>query len=221
MVNDAFRSNAEGSVLLVLRAQHDRIRELLAQVRDARGEHRSEAFETLRGLLAAHETAEEVVLRPVSVQIMSRDVTAARNHEERELVKLLAGLDAVCESDAGDAADAPDMAATEFGELFVPFERAVVEHLSLEETEEFPVIEEQLDPHESAVMAGWIERAVALGPNRPHPVAAGSPVAQRVLAPFTALLDHARDRFENSRDQVTQVTDGGAGAGAGEARSDD
>ena len=185
MVDNAFRSSTEGSVLTELCAQHDRLRELLAEVRGAGGEHRREAFETLRALLAAHETAEETVLRPVSVQIMSRDVTAARNREEREIVKLLAGL---------DAADA------EFGECFVPFERAVVEHLSMEEAEEFPVIEDQLDPHESAVMARWIQRAIALGPTRPHPAAVGSPVVQRVVAPFTALLDHARDLFDSSRD---------------------
>jgi hypothetical protein len=199
-VNDAFRSSAEGSVLTVLRAQHDRIRELLAQVRDAEGAGGSEAFEALRGLLAAHETAEEVVLRPVGVQLMSRDITAARNREERELVKLLAGLDEIYENDENRRSGTAAVASTEFGARFVPFERTVVEHLSLEEAEEFPVIEELLDPHESAVMAGWIERAVALGPNRPHPVAAGSPAAQRVVAPFTALLDHARNLFENSRD---------------------
>ena len=77
-----FRPPVEGSAITVLHAQHDRIRELLAEVRGAEGEHederRRQAFETLRELLAAHETAEEIVLRPVSVQVMNRDATAAR-----------------------------------------------------------------------------------------------------------------------------------------------
>jgi hypothetical protein len=197
MVDNAFRSSAEGSVLAVLFAQHDRVRELLAEVRGAEGEYRWEVFEALRALLAAHETAEETVLRPVSVQIMSRDLTAARNREEREIVKLLAGLDGI------DAADG------QFGERFVPFEHAVVEHVSMEEAEEFPVIEDRLDPHESAVMARWIQRAVVLGPTRPHPAAVGSPAAQRVVAPFAALLDHARDLFDGSRDNQGAVTDVG------------
>jgi hypothetical protein len=123
MVEEAFRSPVEGSVLAVLYAQHARVRDLLAEVRGAEGERRGAAFE-----------------------------------------------------------------------------HAVVSHLSLEETEEFPVIEEELDPHESAVMARWIERAIALGPTRPHPATVGSPVAQRVVARFTALLDHARDLLESSRD---------------------
>jgi hypothetical protein len=188
MDESAFRPPAEGSVLTVLYAQHVCIRELLAEVRGACGGRRRQVFETLRELLAAHETAEETVLRPVSVQIMSRDVTAARNREEREIVKLLAGLDDI------EAVDA------EFDERFVPFEHAVLGHLSMEEAEEFPVIEEQVDPHESAVMARWIERAIALGPTHPHPAVAGSPVAQRVVAPFSAMLDHARDLFDSVRD---------------------
>jgi hypothetical protein len=153
MTEARFRPPVEGSsVLTVLHAQHDRIRELLAEVRGADGEHRQQAFESLRELLAAHETAEEIVLRPVSVKVMNRDVSAARNHEEREIVRLLADLDAI------------EATGADFDELFVPFERAVVEHLSMEEAEEFPIIQEQVDPHESAAMARWVERAIALGP---------------------------------------------------------
>ena len=187
MSDTRFLADAESSVVTVLRAQHDRVRELLAEVRRAEGEPRRRAFEALRELLAAHETAEEIVLRPVSVQVMSREVTTARNREEREIVKLLAGLEGF------DTADA------EFARRFAPFEQAVAEHLSSEETEEFPSIEERIDPHESGVMGRWIERATALGPTHPHPATAGSPFAQRVVAPFAALLDHARDLFEGSR----------------------
>jgi Hemerythrin HHE cation binding domain len=189
MSDNRFLASADGSVLTVLRAQHVRLRELLAEVRGADGhERRSAAFEALRELLAAHETAEELVLRPVSVKIMSRTVTTARNREERAIVKLLAELE------GADVADA------EFGERFAAFEQAVAEHLSLEESEEFPVIEELIDPHESGVMARWIERATALGPTHSHPAAVGSPMAQRVVAPFTSLLDHAKDLFDSSRD---------------------
>jgi Hemerythrin HHE cation binding domain len=188
MSDTRFLASAEGSVLTVLRAQHVRLRELLAEVRGADDRERGAAFEALRELLAAHETAEEIVLRPVSVKVMSRTVTTARNREEHGIVKLLAELQAV------------DVADAEFGERFIAFEHAVVEHLSLEESEEFPAIGELIDPHESGVMARWIERATALGPTHPHPAAVGSPMARRVVAPFTALLDHARDLFDSSRD---------------------
>jgi Hemerythrin HHE cation binding domain len=189
MSDTRFLASAQGSVLTVLRAQHVRLRELLAEVRGADDhERRAAAFEALRELLAAHETAEEIVLRPVSAKVMSRTVTTARNREEHAIVKLLAELEGT------------DVAGAEFGERFVAFEHAVLEHLSLEESEEFPVIEELIDPHESGVMARWIERATALGPTHPHPAAVGSPMVRRVVAPFTALLDHTRDLFDGSRD---------------------
>ena len=188
MSDTRFLASAEGSVLTVLRAQHGRLRELLVEVRGAGGHERAAAFEALRQLLAAHETAEEIVLRPVSAQVMSRTVTTARNREEHGIVKLLAELEGI------------DVAAAEFGERFAAFEHAVLDHLSLEESEEFPAIEQLIDPHESGVMARWIERATALGPTHPHPATVGSPMAQRVVAPFTALLDHARDLFDSSRD---------------------
>lgn len=177
-----------GSVLAVLHAQHDCIRELLAHVRDARGTRRAEPFDALRRLIAAHETAEELVLRPVSVQIMDRDAATARNHEERRIIGLLAHLEGLDAFDGGD-----------FDRLFPSFERCIAEHLSLEEATEFPVIESEVDAHERLVMGRWMQRALVLGPTRAHPVAAGHPAAQRAAAPFAALADHARDLLERTR----------------------
>jgi hypothetical protein len=179
---------SHGAVIAVLEAQHDRIRELLADVRAGdRGEERHQAFGALRALLAAHETAEEIIVRPVSAQIMSRDVIAIRNREERHIVRLLAELEKL------------DARGADFADSFDPFDQALTAHLSVEEAEEFPVIEAEVSEQERRAMARWMERAVALGPRHAHPLAAGSPVAQRAVVPFTALLDHARDRLERSR----------------------
>ena len=174
-------------MLAVLFGQHDRIRDLLGDVRQESGEPRGEAFDGLRRLLAAHETAEEIVLRPVSVQIMPRDQVTARNQEERHIIGLLAELERL------------DPLKAAFDLRFTPFEQLVAEHLSLEEAGEFPVIEAEVSERERLTMGRWIDRALVLGPNRAHPVPAGHPTAQRATAPFTALADHARDLFERSR----------------------
>lgn len=171
----------------VLIEHHARIRELLAAVRVGEGEQRRHAFDELREFLAGHETAEEMVVRPVSVQIMDRDAVAARNHEERHIVRLLAALERI---DAGGA---------NFAELFPAFDHALCAHLSHEEAEEFPVLEAELGERDRTAMARWIRRAVVLGPTHAHPGAAGSPMAQRAVTPFTALLDHARDVYERAR----------------------
>lgn len=180
-------SGAEGSVLVVLLAQHARIRDLMAAVRAATGRERVAAFDALRRLLAAHETAEEIVLRPVSVQIMDRDDAAARNHEERRLIGLLAELEKL------------DPLGGEFAELFTRFEKCVVEHLALEEFCEFPMVGTEVGAREQVTMGHWIQRALVLGPTHAHPVPAGHPNAQRATVTFTALADHARDRLERAR----------------------
>jgi hypothetical protein len=181
---------SEGTVLAVLFEQHGRIRESLSDVRSASGDARAETFYALVRLLAAHETAEEIVLRPVSVQIMDRDAVADRNHEERRIVELLTDLEKLDEL-AGPAFDA----------LFGPLEQAVAEHLTMEETTEFPAIESDVDEKELLTMGRWIRHALALGPTRPHLVPAGHPVAERVSLPFTALADHAKDLFERTREE--------------------
>ena len=182
------RSAPAGSVLAVLYEQHDELRDLLSQVGDAgQGTRRQAAFDVLRELVAAHETAEEIVLRPVSVQIMNRDLVVARNHEERRIVYLLAELERL------------DARGAEFGERFPELRQSLLEHLSEEESAEFPAVRSQVDPHEQDVMGRWIRRACQRGPTHAHPGTVGSPTVQRAVGPFVALVDRARDRFARTR----------------------
>ena len=71
----------EDDVIRILVEQHARIRELFATVPQATGKERQQRFEELRSLLAVHETAEEMVLRPVSQKVAGKEVTDARNAE--------------------------------------------------------------------------------------------------------------------------------------------
>ena len=176
------------SVPGVLVEQHRRLRHLLHEVTAGEGEPRREAFESFRRLLAAHETAEEIVVRPISRQIMDRDVVAERNHEERRIVRLLAELEKLDARGAG------------FEELLPNFTDALDTHMTLEETSEFPTLEAELDWHDRFGMAHWIDRALAYGPTHAHPGAFGSPMAQRAVTPFTALVDHARDAHDRARE---------------------
>jgi hemerythrin superfamily protein len=175
------------SVPAVLVDQHRRLRELLAEVGSGAGADRRRSFERFRRLLAAHETAEEMVVRPVSAQIMDRDAVAERNHEERRIVQLLAVMEKLDASDSG------------FEELLPAFAEALDAHLTLEETSEFPILEAELSEHDRAAMARWIARTLAFGPTHAHPGAFGSPMFQRVVTPFNALVDHARDAYERTR----------------------
>jgi hemerythrin superfamily protein len=175
----------------VLIEQHRRLRELLDEVREADDEQRARPFDRLRRLLAAHETAEEIVVRPVSKQIMDRDSVAERNHEERRIMRLLAVLEKL------------DTDGPEFEERFRTFADTLHSHMTLEERVEFPALESELTEADRTAMGRWIVRAVTLGPTHAHPRAFGSPLLERALTPINALVDHARDahrRSENTSD---------------------
>src|SRR5205823_4572174 len=88
----------QGDVVRVLLEQHARIRDLFAEVKSETGEHKKQAFDELRGLLAVHETAEEMVLRPATKRVDDDHrgkIADARNEEESEANKVLKDLESL------------------------------------------------------------------------------------------------------------------------------
>jgi hemerythrin superfamily protein len=171
----------EGDVIRILLEQHARIRELFADVTTAEGDHKSQAFDELRALLAVHETAEEMVLRPVTEKAGAESVAKARNQEEAEANEVLKELEKM------------DVASADFDAKLASFEKSVDEHAEKEESEEFPTILSSCDEEERATMGKRLKRAESLAPTHPHPSTAGSPMAQKTLGPFASLVDRVRD----------------------------
>ena len=56
----------DDDVVMLLMAQHSRIRDLFAEVKHSRGQDKRDAFDRLVRLLAVHETAEEEIVHPLS-----------------------------------------------------------------------------------------------------------------------------------------------------------
>jgi hemerythrin superfamily protein len=171
----------EGDVIRILLEQHARIRELFADVSSAEGEHKSQAFDELRALLAVHETAEEMVLRPVSKEAAGESVVDARNGEEAEANEVLKRLEKM------------DVSAADFDSLLAEFEKAVSAHAEAEESEEFPHILSSCDDAKRASLGKQLQAAEAVAPTHPHPSTAGSPAAQWAVGPFASLVDRTRD----------------------------
>ena len=116
-MTDARRAAAKleyGDVIAVLLRQHDRVRDLFDQVADAVGAERQQAFDELRALLAVHETAEEMVLRPISERLAGKAVVDARNAEEARANEVLAALEDL------------DVASPDFDEQLEDFRLAVI-----------------------------------------------------------------------------------------------
>ena len=174
----------EGDVIRILLEQHARIRELFADVKSAEGEHKQHAFDELRALLAVHETAEEMVLRPVSRGAAGEGVVDARMREESEANKVLEHLERL------------EVTSTDFDAKLASFESAVDEHAEAEEREEFPQILSSCDDDRRRTMGTQILAAEKVAPTHPHPSAAGSVTAQYAMGPFASLVDRTRDAIK-------------------------
>ncbi len=170
----------EGDVIRILLEQHARIRELFADVKGADGEHKQHAFDELRALLAVHETAEEMVLRPITKDLADK-VAEARNQEESEANEVLKELEKL------------DVSSPDFSEKLESFEKAVSDHAEAEESEEFPKILSSCDESRRRAMGSQIKAAESVAPTHPHPSSAGSPAAQYAVGPFASLVDRTRD----------------------------
>lgn len=170
----------DDDVVGVLLLQHARIRNLFAEVQCTTGVHKKQAFDELRALLAVHETAEEMVMRPVTAQLETA-VADARNREESEGTRALRALEKM------------DVHSVEFDERLAAFEQAVAGHAEHEESEEFPRVRAARDEDQLEVMGRRLRTVEKLAPTHPHPVTAGSPKAQWTVGPVASIIDRVRD----------------------------
>jgi hypothetical protein len=175
----------QGDIVALLLEQHARIRDLFGEVRSSRGETRQRAFDELRALLAVHEAAEELVVRPVAKKAAGKEEAEARNHEEAEATKVLKQLEGM------------DLSSPEFERLVAEFERAVSDHADHEEAEEFPALVAQCSQEQRHTMGQRLSRAEHLAPTHPHPTAAGKPAVLAMTGPFAAMMDKARDAMRS------------------------
>ena len=126
---DIDTSQTTGDLVDQLLQQHEMVRRAINSVaRTTTADSRQEAFDTLRELLARHETAEEMVVHPLTRDIDNgKPVAEARMEEENESKYVLKELEKL------------DIASVEFARTFETFAKSVLEHAIAEETYEFPL----------------------------------------------------------------------------------
>src|SRR3954449_4299287 len=107
-------ANTHGDVVSQLLSQHALVRTAIdAVAQTTTPEARQEAFDILRELLARHETAEEMIVRPLTRDIAGGEaVASARMDEENESKDVLAQLEKL------------DIASVEFARTFETFAQA-------------------------------------------------------------------------------------------------
>jgi len=177
----------DGDVIGILFSQHAKIRDMFDAVEGSVGEDRRASFHELCGMLVMHETAEEMVVRPVSEDVASEEIANARNAEEKDATELLESL-----SDL-------DTDSRDFSVGLAQLKTAVSDHAEREEHEEFPPIIEACSEEQRHQMGERLRAAEKMAPTRPHPSGAGSTAKQWTVGPFAALIDRVRDAVGGDR----------------------
>lgn len=174
--------NPQGDLISTLLEQHEQIRAAIdAVARTTTAESRQQAFDALRETLARHETAEEMVVRPLTRRLDNGDAIAdARMDEENESKVVLAELEKL------------DIASVGFARTFEQFAKAVLEHALAEEAYEFPLLRRNLDADKLEEAEEHLLLAEKTAPTHPHP-SAKSTAMNYVAGPFAAVADRARD----------------------------
>ena len=176
-----------GDVVDQLLAQHELVRRSIdAVAATTTPESRQEAFDTLRELLARHETGEEMIVRPLTRSIDADAVASARMDEENESKDVLAKLEKL------------DIASEEFARTFETFAKSVLEHAQAEEVYEFPLLRARLDADKRATAEKQLLLAEKTAPTHPHP-SARSTAMNYLTGPIAALTDRAKDAVSKVR----------------------
>jgi hemerythrin superfamily protein len=169
-----------------LMGQHQQVKRLLSEVLETTGEQRQHAFDEAREMLARHETAEEMIVRPLTRKAPAGDAVAeARMAEENEAKQVLADLEKM------------DVGSSEFVTAFTSFRQSVLSHAEAEERDEFPLLRQNVDADALDKARKQVERAEKMAPTHPHP-SVKTTAANYVAGPFAAMLDRARDAFSRS-----------------------
>lgn len=178
----------KGDVVSQLLAQHELVRKAIDDVAKTKtAKARQNAFDTLRELLARHETAEEMIVRPLTRGIDGGStIASARMDEENESKDVLAQLEKL------------DIASVEFARTFETFAKSVLEHAQAEEAYEFPLLRSMLDANKLEQAEKALLMAEKTAPTHPHP-SARSTTMNYLTGPFAAMADRARDAVSRSR----------------------
>lgn len=126
------------------------------------------------------------MLRPVTTKIVSETVADARNQEEKEANAVLAELEKLDVDDPG------------FGARFAAFQKSVDRHAEAEEHEEFEQVVATCDAQQRQQMGTKILAAEATAPTHPHPSVEPGSAKQRMVGPFAAMVDRARDAISKA-----------------------
>jgi hemerythrin superfamily protein len=173
-------------VVDILTTDHQEVLDLLQQIKiTTDAEERRDLANTVISELVRHSVAEEMYVYPAMKKHLP-DGDEAVDHdveEHKELEQTMKKLESV------------EAQSPEFAQLLGELEDILRDHVSDEETEQFPQLRAQVPREELIEMGKKVENAKKLAPTRPHPLAPNNEVFHKLVGPGVGLVDRLRDKL--------------------------
>jgi hemerythrin-like domain-containing protein len=178
-------ATADQDVVDILTTDHHEVLALVQQIPSALPDDRRDMADTVIAELMRHSIAEEMYVYPVMQDRFAdgETVVAHDKEEHQELEEVMKQLEGV------DAAEA------EFLTVLGRLEEVLRDHVTDEESGQFPRLRAELSHEELVEIGGKVEAAKKAAPTRPHPGAPHSETFHKMVGPGVGMVDRLRDKL--------------------------
>jgi hemerythrin-like domain-containing protein len=171
-------------VVDMLTADHHEVLELVSQIRATDDTTaRRDMTDTVIAELVRHSVAEEMYVYPAMREHLP-DGDAAVQHDIEEHQQLEETMKALESLDTGDA---------DFLQALDELEQVLRDHVTDEETEQFPALRQHLSAEQLQEIGHMVETAKQVAPTRPHPGAPHSALFHKTVGTGVGMIDKLRD----------------------------
>jgi hemerythrin superfamily protein len=185
MWNQMTTSTGDQDVVDILTTDHHEVLDLIGQIPGADAGQRRDMADTVIAELMRHSVAEEMYVYPAMKDHLPEGESRVQHdvEEHQQLVEIMKELEDV------DAAD------SRFLETLGRLETVLRDHVSDEESDQFPLLRAHLTREQLVEIGGKVELAKKAAPTRPHPSAPHSELFHKTLGPGVGLVDRLRDKL--------------------------
>jgi hemerythrin superfamily protein len=185
MWNQMTTSTGDQDVVDILTTDHHEVLDLIGQIPGADAGQRRDMADTVIAELMRHSVAEEMYVYPAMKDHLPEGESRVQHdvEEHQQLVEIMKELEDV------DAAD------SRFLETLGRLETVLRDHVSDEESDQFPLLRAHLTREQLVEIGGKVEVAKKAAPTRPHPSAPHSELFHKTLGPGVGLVDRLRDKL--------------------------
>jgi hemerythrin-like domain-containing protein len=178
-------STGDRDVVDILTTDHHEVLDLVSQIPNADPAQRRDMADTVIAELMRHSVAEEMHVYPAMRDQLPNGESMVQHdtEEHQQLVEVMKELEDV------DASD------PRFLETLGRLEQVLRDHVSDEESDQFPLLRAQLSREQLVEMGTKVEAAKRAAPTRPHPSAPHSALFHKTVGPGVGLVDRLRDKL--------------------------